>query len=135
MKGGVRGNYSPRRFFFTAFFACLSFRFSFSDLPTFFALCWLGDLSAIMTPLVGVVTVGGVEIEPCEPLPTRSFDAEGQLVHLEASSARLLGARVLAVPRGRRVGNVDPRKWLQARRQTLSDGAIACLDHCGLFSS
>jgi hypothetical protein len=37
-------------------------RFSFSDLPAFLALCWCGDFSAIIAPLVGDVIVGGVKI-------------------------------------------------------------------------
>jgi hypothetical protein len=57
-------------------------RFSFNDLPAFLTLCWFGDLSAIVTPLVGDVIVGGVEITRCERPPMRPFDFEGQLSHL-----------------------------------------------------
>lgn len=34
-----RSSYSGRSPFFESFFACFSFRFSFSDLPTFLELC------------------------------------------------------------------------------------------------
>jgi hypothetical protein len=48
--------------FFESRLACFSFRFSFSDLPTFFELCWLGDFSATGTPQLGDVNLGGAEI-------------------------------------------------------------------------
>ena len=74
--------YSPRRPFFDSFLACFSLRFTFSDLPTFLALCCLGDFSAIVTPLAGDVIVGGVEITLCERLQMKSLDFEGLLSRL-----------------------------------------------------
>ena len=48
--GGPRG-YRPGRF--SSFFACLSARFSFRDLPGFLALDFFGDLSAMGAPRFG----------------------------------------------------------------------------------
>jgi hypothetical protein len=66
---GGTGPYSGSRPFFDSFFACFSFRFSLSDLPVFLVLCWLGDLLAIVAPLVSEFTTGAVK-----RLPTRVFD-------------------------------------------------------------
>jgi len=40
-------------------------------------LCWFGDLSATVTPLVGDVIVGDVQITNRERPPVRSYDFEG----------------------------------------------------------
>jgi len=53
--------YSLMMPFFDSFFTCFSFRFSFSDLPTFLALCWCGDFSPIVVPHVGGVIVGDAD--------------------------------------------------------------------------
>ncbi len=66
-----------RRPFFDSFLACFSLRFSLSDLPTFLALCWCGDFSAMVTPLAGDVIVGGVET-PIRERPIKSFDSSRQ---------------------------------------------------------
>jgi hypothetical protein len=44
--------------FFDAFLAFFSLRFSLSDLPDFFVLCCLGDLSAMVSPPVEDTIVG-----------------------------------------------------------------------------
>jgi len=76
-------SHAPRPPFFDSFLRCFTLRFSFRDLPTFLTLCWFGDLSATVTPLVGDVIVGDVQITNRERPPVRSYDFEGQLSHLD----------------------------------------------------
>jgi hypothetical protein len=63
--------------FFDSFLMCFSLRFSFSDLPTFLTLCWFGDLSATLSPPVGDVTVGDVEITDYERPPKVRVTSSG----------------------------------------------------------
>jgi len=60
--------------FFASFLVCFSLRFSFNDFPTFFVLCWFGDLSAMVDPLVVGVVVRDVEISSSEQLQAKASD-------------------------------------------------------------
>jgi hypothetical protein len=73
----------PRIPFFDSFLRCFSLRFSFSDFPTFLTLCWFGDLSATVTPPVGNLIVGDVEIADCERPSSGPQDLEGQLPYMD----------------------------------------------------
>ena len=128
--------------FFDSFLMCFSLRFSFSDLPTFLALCWFGDLSAMLSPPVGDVTVGDVEIPDYERPPKVRVTSRGNsriwflMADFIAATLTTSPSNTLRIRNGNdSICNKINHPSISSSIQSLSEGANRIKGACGKLLS